>query len=54
LRKQSRGSNVPVLLISAYGSGITENALEAGADEAAHKLLDFNFLIEQVEQFLAA
>jgi two-component system, OmpR family, alkaline phosphatase synthesis response regulator PhoP len=54
LRKQLQFSKVPILVISAYGSGITGDALDAGADEAMHKPVDFNSLINHVNQLLAA
>lgn len=54
LRKKSEFSDVPILVISAYGDDATREALDAGANEAMPKPVNLNSLIDQVNQLLAA
>ena len=54
LRNQSQFSKVPILVISAYGSAMTGDALRAGANKAMHKPLDFDSFISHVNNLLAA
>ena len=54
LRDQSQFSKVPILVISAYGSAMTGDALRAGANEAMHKPLDFDSFISHINNLLAA
>jgi two-component system, OmpR family, alkaline phosphatase synthesis response regulator PhoP len=52
LRKLLEFGTLPILVISAYGSGETAAALSAGANLAIHKPVDFDCLIDHVKQLL--
>ena len=54
LRKQSWFTKVPILAITAYGSSIALDAIDAGADKAMTKPVEFDSLIEGIRQLLAA
>ena len=54
LRAQFEFSEVPILVITAYGSGTTEEALKAGANHAMHKPVDFNSFIGCINELLQA
>ena len=52
LRKRPGFRRVPVIAITAYGNGVANEALEAGADGAATKPVRFNELLERIKQLL--
>jgi DNA-binding response OmpR family regulator len=52
LRSQLETAKVPILVFTAYGSGTTEQAIEAGATQAFYKPFDFDELVEVVHQLL--
>ena len=54
LRKQSWFTRVPILAITAYGSNIALDALDAGADRAMTKPVEFDALIDGIRQLLGS
>jgi len=52
LREEAEFSKLPILVISAYGSGDLAAALRAGANLAMPKPVDFDCLIGHVKQLL--
>jgi CheY-like chemotaxis protein len=52
LRNRPAFSGVPIMAITAYGSGVAAEALEAGADKATSKPIEFESLIEGIKQLL--
>lgn len=52
LRKQAGLERVPIMAITAYGNGVAKDALEAGANRAATKPIQFNALIVEIKQLL--
>ena len=53
LRKQPWCQNVPIMAITAYGNGVAKAAVEAGADRAATKPIQFNAVIVEIKELLA-
>ena len=53
LRKQPWCQSVPIMAITAYGNGVAKDALEAGADRAATKPIQFNAVIVEIKELLA-
>ena len=53
LRKQPWSQSVPIMAITAYGNGVAKDALEAGADRAATKPIQFNAIIVEIKELLA-
>jgi CheY-like chemotaxis protein len=53
LRKQPWCRSVPIMAITAYGNGVAKAALEAGADRAATKPIQFNAVIVEIKELLA-
>jgi CheY-like chemotaxis protein len=53
LRKQPWSKCVPIMAITAYGNGVAKAALEAGADRAATKPIQFNAVIVEIKELLA-
>ena len=53
LRKQPWCRSVPIMAITAYGNGVAKDALEAGADRAATKPIQFNAVIVEIKELLA-
>lgn len=53
LRKQPWCKRVPIMAITAYGNGVAKDALEAGADRAATKPIQFNALIVEIKKLLS-
>jgi CheY-like chemotaxis protein len=54
LRQRPGFCRVPVIAITAYGNGVAKEALEAGADGAATKPVQFNDLIDRVRRLLTS
>jgi CheY-like chemotaxis protein len=54
LRQHAALSKVPILAITAYGSNIANDAIEAGADKALTKPVEFDSLIDGIKHLLAA
>lgn len=53
LRKQAGSRHVPIMAITAYGNGVAKEALDAGADRAATKPVQFSALIVEIRELLA-
>lgn len=53
LRKQPWCKCVPIMAITAYGNGVAKAALEAGANRAATKPIQFKALIVGIKELLA-
>ena len=53
LRQLPRFGGVPIMAITAYGNGVAREALEAGADRAATKPVQFNTLIVEIRELLS-
>lgn len=52
LRKREEFGTVPIMAITAYGNGVAKEALEAGADRAATKPVQFNALLVEIRELL--
>jgi CheY-like chemotaxis protein len=52
LRKRAGFGKVPIMAITAYGNGVAKEALEAGADRAATKPVQFNALLVEIRELL--
>ena len=53
LREQPVFASIPIMAITAYGNGVAKEALEAGADRAATKPVQFNALVVQIRELLS-
>lgn len=53
LRSQPGLERVPIMTITAYGNGVAKEALEAGADRAATKPIQFSALILEIRELLS-
>jgi CheY-like chemotaxis protein len=53
LRSQPGLERVPIMAITAYGNGVAKEALEAGADRAATKPIQFSALILEIRELLS-
>jgi CheY-like chemotaxis protein len=53
LRSQPGLERVPIMAITAYGNGVAKEALEAGADRAATKPIQFSALIAEIRELLS-
>jgi CheY-like chemotaxis protein len=53
LRKEPATRQVPIMAITAYGNGVANEALEAGANRAATKPVQFSALIVDIKELLA-
>ena len=53
VRKQQGIEGVPIMAITAYGNGVAKEALEAGANRAATKPIQFSVLIVEIKELLA-
>jgi CheY-like chemotaxis protein len=54
LREQDGFATVPIMAITAYGNGVAKEALEAGANRAATKPIQFTLLVVEIKELLAA
>ncbi len=52
LRKRPGFSRVPIIAITAYGNGVAKEALEAGANGAATKPVQFTELVDRIRRLL--
>jgi CheY-like chemotaxis protein len=52
LRNDAGFTGVPIMAITAYGNGVAKEALEAGADCATTKPVQFNKLIVEIRRLL--
>ena len=52
LRQQFESHTVPIVVMSAFGSGATQDAINAGADRSAPKPMQVDYLIKLVKQLL--
>lgn len=53
LRNQPGLERIPIMAITAYGNGVAREALEAGADRAATKPIQFSALIVEIRELLS-
>jgi CheY-like chemotaxis protein len=53
VRKQPGLEHVPIMAITAYGNGVAGEAIEAGADRAATKPIQFSALIIEIRELLS-
>ncbi|MCI0485398.1 MAG: response regulator [Blastocatellia bacterium] len=53
LRRQPEFGDVPIMALTAYGSNIASEALEAGADCAETKPIEIDSLIGSIQKLLA-
>ena len=54
LREQDGFATVPIMAITAYGNGVAQEALEAGANRAATKPIQFTELVVEIKELLEA
>ena len=54
LRSEVGLSSVPIMAITAYGQNVAQEAVEAGANQATTKPIEFDSLIRGIRQLLAA
>ena len=54
LREQDGFATVPIMAITAYGNGVAKEALQAGANRAATKPIQFTELVVEIKELLAA
>lgn len=54
LRRRPRFGGIPIMAITAYGNGVAKEALEAGADRAATKPVQFNSLVVEIRELLSS
>ncbi len=52
LRRKPECNKVPILVVSAYGSGSLKEAMSAGADQAVRKPLDYDRLVVAISRLL--
>jgi len=52
LREEPVFAKTPIIVLSAYGKGIAEEAIEAGATKTIQKPFEFDALIAQVKSLL--
>jgi len=53
LREQDGFASVPIMAITAYGNGVAKEALDAGANRAATKPIQFNALVVEIKELLS-
>jgi DNA-binding response OmpR family regulator len=53
LRSELEFSKVPIMAITAYGNSVAAEAIEAGADHASTKPIEFESLMGGIRQLLA-
>ncbi len=53
LRAIPKYQNIPVLMISAFGSGNLHEAIKAGANEAMRKPIDFDQFFQSLDNLLS-
>ncbi len=53
LRQQPACRDIPIMAITAYGNGVAKEAIEAGADMAATKPVQFRSLIVDIKKLLS-
>lgn len=54
LRRRPRFGGIPIMAITAYGNGVAKEALEAGADRAATKPVQFHNLVVEIRELLSS
>jgi CheY-like chemotaxis protein len=52
LREQDGFASVPIMAITAYGNGVAKEALDAGANRATTKPIQFNALVVEIKELL--
>jgi len=53
LRSLPNVKHVPIMAITAYGNGVAQEALDAGADRATTKPIQFGALVAEIREMLA-
>jgi CheY-like chemotaxis protein len=53
MRKLPNIGGIPIMAITAYGNGVAQEALDAGADSATTKPIQFGALIAEIRELLA-
>lgn len=53
LRTLPNIERIPIMAITAYGNGVAQEALDAGADRATTKPIQFGALIAEIRELLA-
>lgn len=53
LRNRSEFKDVPIMAITAYGNAVAAEALDAGADSASTKPIEFELLIGGIKELLS-
>jgi CheY-like chemotaxis protein len=54
LRTLPNIERIPIMAITAYGNGVAQEALDAGADSATTKPIQFGALIAEIRKLLAS
>jgi CheY-like chemotaxis protein len=54
LRSEVDFNSIPIMAITAYGQNVAQEAVEAGANQATTKPIEFDSLIRGIRQLLAA
>jgi CheY-like chemotaxis protein len=52
LREQFKTNTMPIVVMSAFGSGATQDAIDAGANRSAPKPMQIDYLLRLVKQLL--
>jgi len=52
LRKQTEFETTPIMAITAYGNGVAKEAIDAGADRATTKPIQFTSLAAEIKELL--
>jgi two-component system chemotaxis response regulator CheY len=52
LREQEGFASVPIMAITAYGNGVAKEALDAGANRATTKPIQFSALVVEIKELL--
>lgn len=53
LRRRPECNKVPIIVLSAYGSGNLREAMRAGADEAVRKPMDYDRFVDAINKLLS-
>jgi len=53
LREQFKSKTIPIVVMSAFGSGATQEAINAGANRSSPKPMQVDFLLSLVRQLLS-
>jgi two-component system chemotaxis response regulator CheY len=53
LREEPEFAKIPIIALTAYGKGLTDEAIKAGANETIQKPFEFASIIAQVKSLLS-